>query len=309
MICKMDRKMIIQRLAFAKYLIYKGNIESSNAEPLSSVSILNYHDALEFAFDLVLTDKGISMNGLSFMQYFDKVNKWLKANTKTEISLRPSLEKLKDRRVNLKHKGIFPSKTDIEESRITVNNLFEELCKNVYGLDIKDISLIELINNTRVKGFIKEAIDNYPINQKEPMEKISLAFEFLLRDYESSKADFLSRSPFYFGKDMTFLSSFHMNLKSGDKFAEFVDKTKESIEAMQKTVKILAFGLDYKKYIKFRLIIPEPIWFIGSDMPKVHLPQNPQISQSDFDFCIAYLIECALKLQEFDFEIEKKRHA
>src|SRR3989344_3747771 len=288
----MDIKIIIQRLAFVKYLIHQGNMETSNTEPLSSVSILNYHDALEFAFDLILTDKGISMNGLSFMQYFDKVNEWLRNNGKTEISLRPSLEKLKDRRVNLKHKGIFPSKTDIEESRITANNLFEELCKNVYGLDIKDISLVELMNNTRVKSFIKEAMDKYPTDQKEPIEKISLAFEFLLRDYEYSKADFLSRSPFYFGKDMTFLSSFYMNLKSGDKLAEFVDKTKESIEAMQKAVKILAFGLDYKKYIKFRLIIPEPIWFIGGDMPKVHLSQNPQISQ-----------------QEFDFEIKKRRPA
>ncbi len=305
----MDIKIIIQRLAFAKYLIHKGNLESTNTEPLSSVSILNYHDALEFAFDFVLTDKGISINDLSFMQYFDKINEWSKANGKIEISLRPSLEKLKDRRVNLKHKGIFPSKTDIEESRITANNLFEELCKNIYGLDVKDISLVELISNVRVKGFIKESIDNYPSDQKASIEKISFSFEFLLRDYEQSKTDIMRDSPFYFGKDMTFLGSFHMGLNSSDKLGEFVDKVKESIEAMQKAVKILAFGLDYKKYIKFRLIVPEPMWFLGSNMPKVHLSQDAKISQNDLDFCIAYLIECALKLQEFDFEVEKRRHA
>lgn len=305
----MDLKIIIQRLAFAKYLIHKGNLESSNTEPLSSVSILNYHDALEFAFDLILTDKGISMNDLSFMQYFDKINEWLRNNEKNEISLRPSLEKLKERRVNLKHRGIFPSKTGIEESRITANNLFEELCMNVYELDKNDISLIELMNNERVKKRIKESIDSYPSDPKKTIENLSLAFEFLLRDYESSKSDFLNNSPFYFGKDMTFLSSFYMDMNSGDKFAEFIDKTKESIEAMQKAVKILAFGLNYKKYIKFRMSIPEPIWHIGGDMPKVPLPKDPKLSQPDFDFCIAYLIECALKLQEFDFEIEKRRPA
>ena len=282
-----DSNIIIQRLAFAKYLIHKGNIESANAEPLSSVSILNYHDALEFAFDIVLTDKGISMNGLSFMQYFDKINEWLRTNGRTEISLRPSLEKLKDRRVNLKHKGIFPSKTDIEESRITANNLFEELCRNIYGLDIKDVSLVELIANERVKELIKEAIENYSSDQKIAIEKISLAFEFLLRDYESSKTDFLTNSPFFFGENTTFLSSFHMGLDRGDKLTPFVDKTSESIGAMQKAIKILAFGFDYKKYIKFRLMIPEPRWFLGSDTPKVYVSQDAILSQNDFDFCIA----------------------
>ncbi|MCK4348200.1 MAG: hypothetical protein KAW47_06250, partial [Thermoplasmatales archaeon] len=110
-----------------------------------------------------------------------------------------------------------------------------------------------------------------------------------------------------FGKDMTFLDSFSMGLNSFDKMGEFVDKVKESIEAMQKAVKILAFGLDYKKYIKFRLIIPEPIWIIGRDVPQVELSKDAKISQNDFDFCVAYLIESALKLQEFDFEIEKRR--
>lgn len=302
----MNLKIIIQRLAFSKYLLQKGNLESEGPDPLSSTCVLNYHDALEFVFDLVLTDKGINNNNLSFMQYFDKINEWLKNNGKIEISMRPSLAKLKDRRVNLKHKGLFPSKIDIEESKVIANSLFEELCKKVYELDVKDISLIELINNERVKGFIKKAVEIYPLNQKESIEKISISFEFLLRDYEQSKRNFFGKSPFHFGKKMTFLSAFHMKLKNDKQMNKFVDAVKESIEAIQETVKILAFGFDYKKYVKFRLIIPESRWFMGGDIPKVSLPEDAKISQNDFDFCISYLIECALKLQEFDFEIEKK---
>ncbi len=299
-------RLIIKRLAFAKYLIERGNQESVNSEPLSSIALLHYHDALELSFNLVLEDKDINTNNLSFMQYFDGVNEWLRNNGKNEISLRPSLVKLKDRRVNLKHKGLFPSKTDIEESKFTANNLFEELCKNVYGLDAQKISLVELIENQRVKAFTKEAINSYDSDQKKSIEKISLSFEFLLRDYEQSKRDSFFRSPFNFGKDMTFLDSFSMGLNCRDKLSEFIDKVKESIEAMQKAVKILVFGLDYKKYIKFRLLIPEPIWYIGSDMPKVSLSQNAKISKEDRNFCINYLVECSLKLQEFDFEISKK---
>jgi hypothetical protein len=301
----MDMKLIIKRLAFAKYLIERGNQESVNSEPLSSIALLHYHDALELSFNLVLEDKGVNTNNPSFMQYFDRVNEWLKNNGKTEISLRPSLVKLKDRRVNLKHKGLFSSKTDIEESKFTADNIFEEICKNVYDLDVEEISLIELIENQRVKGFIKEALNSYDSDQKESIEKISLSFKFLLRDYEQSKRDSFFGNPFDFGKDMTFLSSFHMGLNHTGQLSKFIDNVKESIEAMQKAVKILAFGLDYKKYIKFRLLIPEPIWYIGSDMPKVPLNQNAKISKENLNFCINYLIECSLKLQEFDFEISK----
>ncbi|RZB32490.1 MAG: hypothetical protein AEth_00501 [Candidatus Argoarchaeum ethanivorans] len=304
----MDMKLIIKRLAFAKYLIERGNQESVNSEPLSFIALLHYHDALELSFDLVLEDKGINTKDLGFMQYFERVNGWLRNNGKNEISLKPSLVRLKNRRVNLKHGGLFPSKMDIEESKFTANNTFEEICKNVYGLNAQKISLVELIENQRVNAFIKEAINSYDSDQRKSIEKISFSFEFLLRDYEQSKSDLFLKSPFYFGRNMTFLNSFHMGLNHRDKLSEFVDSVKESIEAMQKAVKILAFGLDYKKYIKFRLLIPEPIWCIGNDMPKVSLGQNTKISKEDFNFCINYLVECSLKLQEFDFEISKKEN-
>jgi tetratricopeptide (TPR) repeat protein len=292
-------------LAFAKYLISKGDLDSLNPEPISSTCMLNYHDALEFTFDLISTDKDIQTNNLSFMQCFDKINDWLKNNAKSPISLRSSLEKLKDGRVNLKHRGIFPSKVDIEESRIITNKLFEELCKNVYNLNVKDISLIELINYKKVKDFLKKAVDNYPNDQKEAITNLALAFEFLLKDYENSKKDDYYNSPFYFGEEMTFLTSFFMRDEVGGKMAEFVDKTKESIEAMQKAIVILAFGLDYKKYIKFRQNIPKPIWSLGNNLPSVALSSDVKISQQNFDFCVEYIIECALKFQEFDFNIKE----
>lgn len=303
----MNKKTIIQRLAFVKYLIHRGNTEATNSEPLSSIALLHYHNALELVFDLILEDKGINTNNLSFMQYFDKINKWLKDNGKTEISLRPSLVKLKDRRVNLKHKGLFPSKIDIEESKFTANNIFEELCKSVYDLNADEISLIELIENKRVKKLIKEAKQLYDTDQRGSIEKISISFEYLLEDYEKSKRNSFFGSPFNFGKDMTIWNSLLTEKElTGNKMKKFVDTVIESIRSIQEAVKILAFGLDYKKYSKFRLLIPEPFRYReGNKPPMVLLEPDVKISKEDLDFCINYLIECSLKLQEFDFEISK----
>ena len=265
------------------------------------MAILHYHDALELTFDLILEDKGIDSNNLSFMQCFDKVNEWLISSEQVEISLRPSLEKLKNRRVNLKHKGLFPSQRDIQESEFTSNTIFEELCKNIFDLDVKDISLVFLIENERVKNHILEAIEQYPDDQEGSMLNISLAFEFLLKDYETSKSEFPWRSPFFVGKSFSFNSSFFLKIDSKNPVAKFVDDTKETIESMQKIIRILAFGLNYKKYIKFRLLIPESN-YIDSKITK----KTYEIKQSDFEFCINYIIESALNLQAFDFEISKR---
>lgn len=299
----MEQKIIINRLAFIKYLIQKGNNETMSSEPLNSVAILNYHDALELLFDLICEDKGIQNNNLSFMQSFDKINDWLKGNNIPEIGVKQSLEKLKDRRVNLKHKGLFPSKTDIEESKYTCNLIFDEMCNSIFYLNSKDISLVDLIENANSKKAIKEAIILYNTNKKQAIEKLAISFEYLLKDYESSKISFPHGSPFYFGRNLNFLSSFNMKLKSGDIMCEFVDKTKESIEAMQKVIKILAYGLDYKKYIRFKLFIPDCIYSLGSGSPMV-IGADEDITKDNFQFCIDYIIECGLKLQEFDFEIK-----
>jgi hypothetical protein len=63
------------------------------------------------------------------------------------------------------------------------------------------------------------------------LDKTALAFTILVDDYESSKKDKFGRSPFFFGEHMHFLDSFFMDIK-GD-LGRFVDRTKESIEALQ----------------------------------------------------------------------------
>lgn len=51
MVSKEDR---MRRLAFAKYLIEMGSINADNVLPYSATALLNFHDALEFLFDVIL---------------------------------------------------------------------------------------------------------------------------------------------------------------------------------------------------------------------------------------------------------------
>lgn len=59
MVSEEDR---MRRLAFAKYLIEMGSINADNVLPYSATALLNFHDALEFLFDLILMIMEYTLN-------------------------------------------------------------------------------------------------------------------------------------------------------------------------------------------------------------------------------------------------------
>ena len=59
-VSKEDRMRL---LAFAIYLIEISNINADNVLFYSKIALLNFHDALEFLFDLILEDTACVLRG------------------------------------------------------------------------------------------------------------------------------------------------------------------------------------------------------------------------------------------------------
>jgi hypothetical protein len=77
----------------------------------------------------------------------------------------------------------------------------------------------------------------------EALTKIAIAFDQIIDDYESRKKFRYGRSPFFFGDPLEYYNT------DGE--------VKEFIEPMHEAMKILTLGLDYRRYVKFRLLVPE----------------------------------------------------
>ena len=86
--------------------------------------------------------------------------------------------------------------------------------------------------------------------------------------------------------------------------ANFVDNVKESIEGFQTAIKILSFGIDYKKYAKFKTLSPIIRRTIGGEYV-AQLWGKKKWDKVNCQFCIDFVLESALKLQEFDFDINE----
>ena len=289
----------LKRLALIRYL-YKTGVEQSNQpEPLNVISLLSFHDAAELFFQLSKTYLSAGTTDNAFMEYWDIINSKLDPN---RITQKESMGRLNKARTQLKHHGISPSKLDIETFRATTTNFFNENTPIIFGVEFDSVSMIELVTYENTKSRLSTAQNLIQQNKiGEALQEIALAFAYLIHDYEQKKHTQFKKSPFFFGQNLTFETSFFMGVEG--KMKNFVDKVKESIESMQTAIKILSLGFDYRRYSKFQLLAPnaQVYWndrlYVGKPYEKVTL--------EDCKFCFDFVIECTIKLQEFDYDARR----
>jgi len=290
-----------KRLAIIKYLYDVAIEQSMKSEPICSFSILTFHDAIELFLELAAEHLDKGKSGSEFMAYWELLAK----KVKDGLTQKESCRQLNTARTGFKHGGILPSKLAIEGFRATATNFFEENTPRVFGVKFSDISLIELVQNRTAKKHIEESGKMLREGKiEEALDNAALAFTILVNDYESSKKDAFGRSPFFFGSHLHFLDSFFLHIEGG--MGRFVDSTKESIEALQEAVKLLSLGLDYRRYARFRLLTPYVLKIgDGYQVQRIQRGSRGIPRPEDVQFCMDFVIESALVLQEFDFALEQ----
>jgi len=299
----------IRRLAFIKYLLNVAIGQSRQPEPLAAASILTFHDSIELLLQLACEHLDADTKQYTrFMQYWEILKPKISGSGLTQ---KESMKRLNNSRVALKHHGTLPTKQDIEAFRASAINFFEDNTPLVFGIELDSISMVNLIKYEAVKTRLKQAeVFKEESDLEKAMVEIVIAFEQLLDSYEASKRSQFGRSPFFFGPDLTHLGSIHMGLPDQDDyisfspFSEFVDNVKNSIEAMQKAIKILSFGLDYRKYTRFQLLVPYVFKAMDGKYHSRNVRGNETPSTEEYDFCYNFIIESALHFQDFDYAIK-----
>jgi hypothetical protein len=291
----------MQRLAFIRYLYTIAIEQSKQPEPLGAASILTFHDSIELFLQLASEHLNVGTKRPGFMDYWDLLEPILPTGG---LAQKESMRRLNKSRVALKHHGTLPSKLDIEAFRASTTNFFEENTPLVFGIEFSSISMVNLVKCAEARSSLEEASKSIEEGMAEDaLDKIAIAFAQLIDDYENRKRTRFGRSPFFFGESLTFESSFIMGIRD-HKFAGFVDKVRDSLEAMQSAMKILSLGLDYRRYVKFRLLTPHLIKVPYGDYHISRGRQDEPRSIEECHFCYDFVIESAIHLQDFDFEVE-----
>lgn len=297
---------ILKRLAFVRYLYETAVSQSYAPAPLKCASVLTMHDAVELFLQLSCEQLNVGAKQPPFMEYWDLLNPQLNPN---ELAQKESMRRLNRARVALKHHGTFPSDLDIEAFRASATSFFQDNTPLVFGVVFEDVSLVEYVNPEASRLLLTEAQADIATGDiHSALGKIAIAYEEMIRDYEDRKRDRHRRSPFYFGRDLAFHGTVFMGLGHGTssnerRFAEFVDRVKESIETMQGAIKTIALGIDYRKYSKFKRLTPALVRTMDGQwhVQRFASEADNLLSAEGARFCIAFVVESALALAEFDY--------
>jgi hypothetical protein len=297
---------MMARLAFVKYLFQTAVTQSRAPSPLNCASILLMHDSIELFLQLASEHLNCGTNHPTFMDYWDILNQKLAPK---QLEQKESMRRLNKARVALKHHGTFPANLDIDSFRSATASFFEANSPLVFGVAIAEVSLVEFVNPESARNVLKNALTMLSENRlAEAQTLISIAFAEIINGYEGSKRSRFGNSPFHFGRDLTFQSSFFMGLSSGNtqdrKLAEFVDRVKESIDAIQSAIKMLALGLDYRKYSRFQILTPRVMRSANGFSVSPNSNHTAPATPHDVQFCVDFVIESSLVLSEFDYSIE-----
>jgi hypothetical protein len=154
------RKSIITKILLSRRL-YQLSLENLNSDNELSLSIgvILLQDSVEVFLLAVAEhiDAGIGDKS-NFNQYFDLINKKISPK---ELPFKFRLNSLNKLRVNAKHCGLSPSKSETTGLIETVKEFFEEVSLQVFEKEFVTISLVDLINKGEAKDYLMAAENDF----------------------------------------------------------------------------------------------------------------------------------------------------
>jgi hypothetical protein len=219
-------------------------------------------------------------------------------NLNQTLSEKRSMERLNNARIAFKHHGNLPHASSIQRFRVNVTDFFEDNTPLIFGLDFSKISMTYLIQNDAIRTALEEASQLIEAEEKESaIAKIAVAFAQLLKEYGS-------RTLFPFDHSVSGIFTESTDLAS--EVQDFASDVESALFDMQNAIKILALGLDYRKYAKFQLLTPSVKKNSRSGKYEVS-PKNIKVETLTLDhcrFCYDFVIESAIELQTIDLEVK-----
>ncbi|MGE4241717.1 hypothetical protein [Ramlibacter sp.] len=290
----------MRRLAFTKYLHASAEQQSRAPGLRNSASLLEFHDAVEMF--LLLANEHMN-TGLparaTFEQYWAPLSEKLGAALPKQTAMR----RLNDARVSLKHRGQLPSAADVSLYRETCSEFFALATPLIFGIEFSAISLAAFVEPHRARVFLQAAASCHASGDKQgSAENFAMAFDALLKHYtDHDPLEMGRQSPYDFGRDLRF-ARFSSSRRGDDRALEdFSRAVIESIEPMRRSLKILALGLDYRSYSRFKWLTPIVHTFAAGNTSVEWNRLSPEdIDDVSLDFCESFVVDSALRLASVD---------
>lgn len=279
----------LQRLSFIKYLFDTGIEQSLQPEPFSTLSVLTFHDSVEMFLHLACEHLDVSSLGRSptFLDYWDKLSNY-------QLTQKASMKRLNTARNSFKHSGTMPSKLDIETFRVNVSSFFAENAPILFGMEFDAVSIIPLVLDEKVKSLLEmaESLHNDGMTF-DALDRIAAAFYYLIK--RQSMVERVRISPFAFSRSSRSFWDKEATIDEGAR--EGLKGVIDYLDALCGDIDLVAFGIDYSRYSKFKLLTPNVREALDGTLWLSSAPRKNSPIADEYRFCVNFVVESAVKIQ------------
>lgn len=301
---RMDIQIITRRLTLIKYLYIQGVEQSKKAETISGFSLMHFHDAVEMFLLLVAENLGRrNFQKWDFMKYWQEI---------PTLTMEPQMSSMKDRRRSIKHHGAFPSHDDVDECRINVGTFLTDNTRIQFDIDFSDISLVNLVSFEKTRGYLKESQEQLKnCNYYQCLLFTRQAFIALLEEFENTKENWF-HSIFNIGQEprQTYKKTVKaIDKKEFDRNIVWFDDIDKTVKELRNVAKLIAIGVDYKRYALFNAVAPNGWRDIYGEFhvreSEEYFNRIVKANEELCNMCINFVIDCAVKFQDSDYDTSK----
>lgn len=287
-----------ERLSLVRYQLMVAEQQARQPAPLSSLSLGNMQDAVESILGMVVEREHITIsNRNDFLQLFDAVARTVDGDPSI-AGFRPGVATMNLARVNFKHHGNQAESGTITRHLGSSKELIGVLVERVYGVRLDAVSLLLFVRDTQARSHLELAQSNWDSHKsQDAIDELRLAFDCLTRDYERRKAWHPGKS--LFSTKPSFIPSIFEIRKSGKE----MEKAFEWLESLDGWVKMLALGIDMRRYAYFDAHTPTSVYTLDGS---AHLSRREGVAITDevFTRCFKFVIDTALAFSEDDFDFD-----
>lgn len=295
----------VRRLAFIRFLYTQGLDQARRPQPLAATALLSFHDAVEMFLLLAAEHLNVNLPGnVTFENYWEQIAQ----RSGTQLPGKPAMRRMNKSRVNFKHHGSIPSPTDLEQFRGDVTTFLTDATKLVLGADFLTLDMIDLVTQQVALTRLRDAETHASKGDfTEALAQLSEAFDELLSDYARRKRTASGSTPYTFGPEHGFGNvTARPDSQFGSELGERVKKLTTAADRMQRAIRVLAVGLDYRRYARFEMLLPQVDYFMDNHREVRPLP-GFEAGDEEYQFCRQFVIETALHLAEMDFDLDLKK--
>ena len=304
---------LTQRLTLPKWLFSQGKevLRRPGRLYAGGLATSHFHDSIETFCHVLAESQGIS--NLT-KENFDGILKKISEMHPHVQGHAASLSRLNKARVGFKHNGILVTMEDAVGFERTTHAFLSETSHKVWEIDFDQLSMIDVIGHRRTENHLHAARDSLQQNELEKsVEHSAKAFAVLMHHHRQANRFPPSRGcTFTQAMDRTVLRHIPSDSQEYRNPLWHMGTLLESeFRELSIYMEVLGSGIDLSKYHAFQSLVPlaqmmtnNSVVVTKSRAERKYMPVVPDLMTENAEFCIDFVIEAALCLNNrtaFDF--------